>query len=93
MQLPSDLHSLTFGGMANLKHSGRTGGAQRLTGLGIGRGSKRLASLAPTESYEIGAGASSLEPKTCRALNRLLDLLDTEFIQLAARGVGDPSSA
>jgi hypothetical protein len=33
---------------------------------GIGRGSKRgWTSLAPTESYEIGAGASSPEPKTC----------------------------
>jgi hypothetical protein len=33
---------------------------------GIGRGSKRRwTSLAPTESYEIGAGASSPEPKTC----------------------------
>ena len=71
MQLPSDLAGLAFSGLANLMHFG---GALRCTGLGIGRGSKRVASLAPTESYEIGAGASSHEPKTCRAPNRSLDL-------------------
>jgi hypothetical protein len=54
---------------------------------GIGRGSKRRrTSLAPTESYEIGAGASSPEPKTCWTPKSVPKFLDTEFKQVAVAG-------